>query len=80
MFEVRMLNYENLTTEQQEEQPDNGSGKESATYIRVMNEGKVIALKSDAMQPEDCVFYRDLNWITELLRDCYEMGRVSKQE
>lgn len=74
MFRVELLNFCGLTEEEQSKQSDNGNGKEYASYIRVIHNGKTIAVKSDAMEPEDCCFLRDLNWVTGLLIKCYTLG------
>ena len=62
MKTVKLLQYEDLTKEEQEDQPENGSGKEYASYIVVEENGKK-RIYSDAMEPEDTTFGRDLNWI-----------------
>ena len=42
---------------------NNGSGKEYANYI-IIEDGDYKAVYSDAMEPEDKCFFRDLDWIT----------------
>ncbi len=51
---------------------DNGNGKEYATYI-VIEDGDYKAVYSDAMEPEDARFYRDLKWIQK------ELSRISNR-
>lgn len=41
---------------------NNGSGKEWSSYL-VIEDGNYRAVYSDAMEPEDCTFGRDLRWI-----------------
>jgi len=76
-FEVTRLNYSDLTEEEKDNVPDNGSGKEYAGYIRVVHNGKTILLESDAMEPEDARFNRDLSWITGIIKKAHEIGRES---
>lgn len=54
---------------------NNGSGKEWANYLVVYNNGKVFDWNSDAMQPEDATFTRDLSWIVDLVLRAYQQGR-----
>jgi len=69
------ITYGDLTQTEKDEVPDNGAGKEYAGYLRVSHNGKTIALESDAMEPEDCVFYRDLSWIGPLLHKVFLLGK-----
>lgn len=75
MLEVKYLNYNDLTKEEKEDVPNNGTGKEYAGYIKVIWNGKMVLLKGDAMEPEDTSFRRDLNWIIDALKNCYLFGR-----
>lgn len=75
MLEVKLQHYSDLSDKEKENVSDNGSGKEYADYIRILHNGETILLESDAMEPEDAMFCRDLNWIIEALRDCYELGK-----
>lgn len=75
MYEVTMQGSEELSEDELEEMPDNGSGKEYAGYIRITYDGKTLAIHSDAMEPEDATFGRDLSWIDEALREAYELGK-----
>ena len=75
MLEVKILNFDELTEIEKKYAPTNGAGKEDATYLKVFHDGEVISYQSDAMEPEDACFYRDLNWIYELLQKCYDLGR-----
>ena len=48
--------------------PNNGAGKDYASYL-LIEDGDYRACYSDAMEPEDTTFGRDLKWIkTELER------------
>lgn len=54
--------------------PNNGGGKEYASYLLIEDEaGRRVY--SDAMEPEDCRFYRDLEWIKTELDRAHEMIR-----
>jgi len=73
---IEAPSYEDLTPEEKQEVPDNGCGKEYASYIRVKHNGETILLENDAMEPEDAKFYRDLNWIYSIIRKAYELGKA----
>ncbi len=75
MLEIKIIGFDSLTVEEKEDQPNNGSGREYATYLRIMYGGKTIAVYSDAMEPEDCTFGRDLNWIVDAVKAAYELGK-----
>lgn len=68
--------YEELSDAEKLGVSNNGSGKEDAFYIRVTYKGKTIRLESDAMEPEDATFGRDLGWIKEALEEAYELGKL----
>lgn len=80
MFEVRVLDYEGLNDVEKEAVPNNGSGKKFAAYLKVLYNDEVLCLKSDAMEPEDACFHRDLSWIPIALKQCYELGRYEEKE
>jgi len=75
-FEITSPSYNDLTDDEKENVSDNGSGKEWAGYIKVTHNGKTILLKSDAMEPEDAFFYRDLNWIYDIIQKAYNLGKA----
>ena len=76
MLESRIEDYYELTKEEQENVSNNGRGKEHASYIRVSHNGKILLLESDAMEPEDTCFFRDLSWVQEIILKSYELGRI----
>lgn len=76
MLEITRPGYDDLTDGEKENVPDNGIGKEWAGYIKVTHGGKTILLESDAMEPEDASFGRDLNWIYDALEKAYELGKA----
>lgn len=75
MLEIKMVNFDELSDEEKENVPNNGSGKEYASYIKVLHGGEILCLHSDAMEPEDASFCRDLSWIAGLLDRCYNIGK-----
>lgn len=74
MYEVKMIDYDELPEYWKDLVPDNGSGKDCAGYIVIIHNGEIQSVESDAMEPEDAVFYRDLSWITFELQRAYELG------
>ena len=78
-MKVKIISFDELTDSQKEEVPDNGAGKEDSNYLLIEdNNGFYCGLWSDAMEPEDANFLRDLYWIKDLLLDVYEMGRTNQ--
>lgn len=75
MLKVMQLSFDELSPEEQNGVSNNGSGKEYATYLKVVHDGKTILLESDAMEPEDARFYRDLAWIPKALEQVYQLGK-----
>jgi len=74
MLKVSVVAFKSLSDAEKNEASNNGHGKEYSSYIRVELDGQTIALESDAMEPEDVNFYRDLYWVPKLLQKCYEIG------
>jgi len=75
MLDVKMIYFDDLTEDEKEDQPDNGRGIEDSTYIRITHDSRTIAIHSDAMEPEDCIFGRDLNWVVGAIKSAYELGK-----
>lgn len=73
-FKVELVGYEDLTKEQQIQQPNNGNGREYANYIKVTHNGKVIDILSDAVEPEDATFIRDFSDVVDMIREAYQLG------
>lgn len=74
MLKIEMQSYDDLSDEEKAGVSDNGYGKESANYLRVTHNGETVFLESDAMEPEDCRFTRDLSWIKVAIERAYELG------
>ena len=64
---VKICGYNKIPANRQEEQPSNGCGKEQATYLVIEWDDGAIQIQSDAMEPEDCRFYRNLSWVKRTL-------------
>lgn len=79
MLKVESIRYDDLTKEEQFDASNNGSGKEYASYIKVTYNDKVICLASDAMEPEDAGFHRDLSWVKVIINKAYDLGRQERK-
>lgn len=73
-FKVELQDFEALTPVEREGASNNGYGKEYANYIRVTHNGETLYLESDACEPEDKTFGRDLAWIVDAIQKAYEIG------
>ena len=78
MVRVETCYYDDLTEDRKQEVSNNGFGCEYATYIKVIHDGQVVGIFSDAMEPEDATFGRDLGWISGMLIKCYNWGKEEK--
>ncbi len=75
-MKVEIVKYDALTDEERMNIPNNERGIiKFASYLRVTHLNETIALESDAMEPEDCTFFRDLSWIKPLLEKCHALGQ-----
>lgn len=72
---IELLKYEDLEEDEKLGVSNNGCGKEYATYIKITHNGETICLESDAMEREDAMFCRDLYWIVDMFKMCYELGK-----
>ena len=64
---ARICNFEELPEwVDKNDLSNNGAGKEYSNYI-IIEDRNYKAVYSDAMEPEDKCFYRDLSWIVEEL-------------
>lgn len=75
-FTVTIEDFDELSDEEKESASNGGWGKECANYIRVCHDGKTLLLESDAIEPEDKNFRRDLSWISVWLKKAYELGKA----
>ncbi len=63
LMNITIVSYENLPNwVNRAFLSSNGAGKENANYI-LIEDGDYKECYSDAMEPEDCRFTRDLSWI-----------------
>lgn len=72
---VEIISFEELPSGEENFVSNNGCGKEYANYLIVRYNGKIIRLESNAMEPEDVSFYRDLKWVKDAIEEAYELGR-----
>ena len=72
---VEIVYYDDLPEDEKDNQPNNGCGKEGARYLKVEIPGKAPVYYSDAMEPEDVRFTRDLSWIKDALLAAYQAGK-----
>ena len=77
MFKVEVMGFDKLTEDEKKDQPSNGNGKEYSCYIKITNGDEVVAIYSDAMEPEDCTFCRDLSWVADAIESAYKLGKES---
>lgn len=77
-FQIEILDFDALPENLREPGmvSNNGCGREYANYIRVTHNGEELLFESDAMEPEDARFTRDLKWIEVVLRRAYEAGKA----
>ena len=79
-LEILKQDFEDLSDDEKLDVADNGYGKEYASYLRVLHDGNDIGLFSDAMEPEDARFSRDLRWIESMIRTAYELGQIDSAD
>jgi len=79
-MKIETLNYEQLPQNINKESPsDNGSGKEYASYLLITHDDGEQDIFSDAMEPEDARFYRDLSWISDTILKVYTKAKTVGQ-
>jgi hypothetical protein len=75
---IEHLSYSKLSEELKEKaesESDCGCGREYASYLVLYDaQGQFVQMYSDAMEPEDATFYRDLDWIEDAILDAYQRG------
>lgn len=74
MLKVERQSFDDLSDTEKAGASDNGGGRDYANYVRVSHDGKTLYLESDAMEPEDSRFTRDLSWVLDAIRRAYELG------
>jgi len=73
-LEIHRCKFEDLTEEERRFQPDNGSGKLDANYIKLTDKGETVTILSDAVEPEDATFVRDFSDVLDAIETAYEIG------
>ncbi len=53
-------------------------GDEYSNFMIVKHDDTIISVTTDYMEPEDATFTRDLKWVSELLREVYELGKLEQ--
>jgi hypothetical protein len=74
MLDVKILRFKDIPEELRNEAPNNGGGKEWANYLTIWHDGNFVSYVSDAMEPEDAKFTRDLSEVKDMIRKAYEFG------
>ncbi|WP_340499974.1 hypothetical protein [Caldifermentibacillus hisashii] len=74
VLKVELVYYDDLSEKEKETQPDNGCGKEYARYIKISNAGQTLMILSDAIEPEDATFNRDLRSVIDAVKLAYVQG------
>jgi hypothetical protein len=74
MLKVNIAIFEDLTEEEKEIQPNNGCGKEYASYIKITDGSKTVMILSDAVEPEDATFTRDFSDVVYAIEQAYKIG------
>lgn len=76
-LQVEIKDYEDFTEEEQNNwcSSNNGCGKEYADYLVVKYDNEIIFVESNAIEPEDVSFHRDLCSIPDIILKAYELGK-----
>ena len=75
MIKVEMVSYDELPEEVRGLYlSNNGTGRRYATYLLVYHNDKLIRYESDAIEPEDAQFCRDLSWVEDAIVEAYNIG------
>lgn len=74
MLKVNLVFFDDLTDSEKKEQPNNGSGKEHASYIKITDCGKTLMVLSDSAEPEDATFTKDFKGVVDALETMYLRG------
>jgi hypothetical protein len=78
-MEISILRFKELPESEKNNQPENGGGAEWANYLKVDLGNGDVRYYSDAMEPEDARFTRDLNWIQLIIKDAYQAGQLNQK-
>jgi len=73
-MKIEILGYDDLAEDERSKAANNGCGREMATYMRITYASGIVQTESDAMEPEDARFYRDLSWVKGAILRAYRQG------
>ena len=71
---IERMYFHQLPEDVKEDMPSNGCDKEDASYIHIEWDNGTHEYHSDAMEPEDAKFGRDLSWVGPLIAKAYNEG------
>ena len=71
MLKVKLVNYDELP---EDIKKDYSRHCEYSCFLLIYYRNKLLFTECDAMEPEDAGFYRDLNWIPEIIEKAYKLG------
>ena len=76
MLEIQIKDYDELTEDERMDLAYYSWDRDEGTcFLLVIHNGETVISESDRMAPEDVSFGRDLGWIPQALRRCYELGK-----
>jgi len=73
-MKVSLVHFSDLPDDVKDDQPNNGYGKEEASYLKVEFSDGRVEYYSDAMEPEDARFERDLHWVMRVIQEAHKDG------
>ena len=80
-WEIKLFDYDSLPKEIDKESLSNNG--ECADYLVLYLDGEVYDYRSDAMEPEDTCFIRDLSfimdWVNRIIEDYNYEGMISNE-
>ncbi len=71
MLKVKLVNYDELP---EDIKKDYSRHCEDSCFLLIYYRNKLLFVESDAMEPEDARFCRDLSWIPEQIEKAYKLG------
>lgn len=76
-MKVSIVTYDDLPDNERQAYGE-GWRAECAGYLKIEHLDDTVEYFSDAMEPEDARFYRDLGWIPQVILNAFAEGRKSK--
>ena len=74
MLRVKLVEFEELTEEEQDIQPENGKGRRLANYVKITDGDETVSILSDAAEPEDANYRRDFGNVIPAIERAYKIG------